>query len=85
MNTKTWWRRGDLNSRPTRANRDGTTGLVLRNCRPSQMQNTLLRSKIFYNYHSAKIITKWGAAFHDTSGEPAAVSVLWRSGLKLCR
>ena len=45
------------------------------------MQNTLLRSKILSIYHRAKIITKWGAAFRDTSGEPAAVSVLRRSGL----
>ena len=70
-----------MNSRPTRANRDGTTGLVLRNCRSGQMQNTLPRSKILSIYHPAKIITRWGAAFHDTSGEPAAVSVLGCSRL----
>ena len=70
-----------MNSRPTRANRDGATGLVLRNCRPGQVQNTLLRSKILSIYHCAKIITQWGAAFHDTSGEPAALSVLRRSWL----
>ncbi len=74
-----------MNSRPTRANRDGTTGLVLQNCRPGQVQDTLIRSKILFIYHRAKIITGWGAAFHDTSGEPAALSVLRRSGLKLCR
>jgi len=70
-----------LNSRPTRANRDGSTGLVLQNCRPGQVQDTLIRSKILLIYRRAKIITKRGAAFHNTSGEPAAVSVLWRSGL----
>ena len=70
-----------MNSRPTLANRDGTTGLVLLHCRSDQVQNSLHRSKIFNVYHSAKIITEWGAAFHNTSGEPAAVSVLWCSRL----
>lgn len=38
-------------------------------------------SKILSNYHHARIVAWRGAAFHDTSGEPAAVSVLWRSWL----
>ncbi len=70
-----------MNSRPTWANRDGTTGLVLQNCRSDQEQNILLRSKILSIYHPAKIITERGAAFHDTSGEPAALFVLRRSWL----
>ena len=76
-----WWRRGESNSRPTWANHGGSTGLVSVRCRQVQIRNTLNPSKIFFIYHSAKIITKWGAAFHDTSGEPAAVSVLWCSWL----
>ena len=76
-----WWRRGESNSRPTWANRGGSTGLFSDYCRQASIRDNLNPSKIFINYHSAKIITEWGAAFHDTSGEPAAVSVLWRSWL----